>query len=271
MVKGKPRRGRVVSAKKTPEPRPERPTEPFLESEESELPELPEEWDGGVSRRTISFYHAEGAPYLDDDGRVHGQPPSAEMEELRRQGLVIPPTIVDEIVGSVVPIPIREAKKPSAAVPVRAVGSPPGRTRTVPEERPQAESDPESMSVQELPAARLKKPLDLSMVEEVAYLAIKRVFGEGVRIPIRREGLADLDVTIKDKEIVIDVNRLIADVPMLSVWRVTFAYQGEPLVLYGRGVKGDLKVNRLRMARFLTRAWLEKRKRQRKTRRETTG
>jgi hypothetical protein len=244
---------------------PRRGREPIPASEESEWPE---DWEESAARRTISFYHAEGAPYLDDEGKVHAHPPAEDLEELRRQGLVIPPTIVEEIVGSVVPI--RAVKRTPALVPARAAESPPERPRTEPDERLPEESGEEPGSVQEFPSSRLKQPMDLSMMEEIAYLVIRRVFREGVRIPIRKEGMVDLDVIIKGKELVIDVNRLFFDTPKLSVWRVTLAYMGEPLVLFGRGVKQDLKVHPLRVARFLIRAWMEKRRYEKQAELETT-
>ena len=70
----------------------------------------------------------------------------------------------------------------------------------------------------------------------------------------------DLDVIIKGKELMLDVNQLFLDGPKLSVWRVTVAYRGEPLLRFGRGVKGDIKIHPIRMARFLTYIWLEKRR-----------
>ena len=55
---------------------------------------------------------------------------------------------------------------------------------------------------------------------------------------------------------------------MLAVWRVTFAYQGTPLAVYGRGVKGDLKLFPLPLAKFAIRGMLEKRKRAKQARRQ---
>lgn len=255
-VGGDVRRERIVSE------------EPVPANDESEWPE---DWEESAARRTISFYHAEGAPYLDDEGKVHARPPEEDLDELRRRGLVIPPALVEEIVGAVVPIrvPVQGVKKSSVLAPVRAAESAPGRTRTEPEHRPRKESDQESRSVGGLPSPRLKEPVDLALIEEVAYFVIKRVFREGVRIPIRKEGVADLDVIIKGNNLMIDVNRLFLDGPKLSVWRITFAYKGEPLVLFGRGVKGDVKIHPLRMARFLTRVWMEKRRAEKRARVDT--
>ena len=254
MANDEPRPGRLSSARTTSPPRPEPPPDPDVASEESEWLD---EWDRGDSRRTISFYHAEGAPYLDDNGKVHQEPPPEEMEDLRRRGLVVPPAILEEIVESV--IPIRKPKKASAAaLPASTGPSPPRSARAAPEEPRARESGQAFATLPEPPAPR-QKPIDLSLAEELAYVALKKVFPDGLRIPIRKEGLADLDVTIKDKDIVIDVNRLfVSDVPRLSVWKITYAYQGEALVVYGRDVKGDIKVHPLRMARFLARIWLEK-------------
>jgi hypothetical protein len=106
-------------------------------------------------------------------------------------------------------------------------------------------------------------------MEEIAYLVIKRVFREGVRIPIRKEGAADFDIIIKGKELVIDINQLFFDTPKLSVWRVTLAYRGEPLMRLGRGVKRDVKVHLLPMAIFLIRMWMEKRRWEKQVRRDT--
>ncbi len=266
MGNDEPRRGHRSSAKEARPPRPEGPPEPVPGDIESELTE---QWDGGAFRRTISFYHADSAPYLDDEGKLHPEPPQKEMDELERKGLVIPPTIVEEIVGS--GAAGRGERKTSSTLPVRVGGSPAGRTRTASAERPPRESGGGSKSAQELPSPHLKKPLDLSIVEQVAYQAIKRVFREGLKIPIHKEGLADVDITIDDKEVLIDFTDMVADMPSLSVWRITFAYQGEPLVVYGRGVKGDVKIHALPMARFLLRAWLDKRKRMKQAKRETTG
>ncbi len=225
--------------------------EPRLGREPKSKPILPEkeleldvEWEGGAARRTLSFYHAEGAPYLDTDGKLHSTPPDAEMEELLAQGLVVPPTIVTQLVGEV--LPIREESKSATIYPVRAPMTP--RSGRVPG------------AAKGVPSPGLKAPMDFSLIEELAFLAIKRVFPEGVRIPIRREGIADLDIIIRGKELTIDFNTLVGEVPRLAVWRVTFAYQGEPLAVWGRGVKGDLKVHPFRILRLLVRLWYDKRK-----------
>ena len=101
--------------------------------------------------------------------------------------------------------------------------------------------------------------MDISLIEELAFLAIKKVFPDGIRLPIRREGVADFDLTIKGKEIVIDFNNLVGDVPHLAVWRVTFAYRGETLAVWGRGVKRELKVHPFRVLRLMVRLWWQKR------------
>jgi hypothetical protein len=224
------------------EPRlgPELKGEPILEEKE---PDLDLEWEGGAARRTLSFYHAEGAPYLDTDGKLHSTPPAEEMEELLAQGLVVPPTIVTQLVGEV--LPIREESKTATIYPMRAPMTP--RSGRTPGPAP-------------VPVPGLKAPMDFSLIEELAFLAIKRVFPEGVRIPIRREGIADLDIIIRGKEMTIDFNTLVGEVPRLAVWRVTFAYQGTPLAVWGRGVKGDIKVHPIRILRLLFRLWYDKRK-----------
>jgi hypothetical protein len=141
------------------------------------------------------------------------------------------------------------------------------RTEQGPSKREQ-EPVQESTSALEPPLPRVKKPFDLSLAEELAYLAMKRVFGEGIKIPIRKEGLADFDVIIKEREVMIDFNELPGDAPQLTVWRFTFAFQGEPLAIYGRGVKRDLKIFPLRVTRFLVKAWMSKRRRRKELERQ---
>lgn len=228
-----------------------------------------EEWDGGLAKRTISFYHAEGAPYLDDDGKLHAAPPPEEMAEFLRQGLAVPPTIVEEIVAEVVPIKhenvidVIYTEKAPVKVAVRAEKS----EKRAPEAAlPGAKVDvavavDKVGPVARLPGTRVNRMLDLGGIEELAFLALNGVFPGGLTIPVRKEGLANFDVTVKGKEILIDVQGPLADIPTLSVWRITFAFEGEPLLIWGRGVKGDIKVYRLRVVRFMYRAWRAKRAR----------
>ena len=239
------------------------PADPILEAEEGKLLE---EWDGGIARRTISFYHAEGAPYLDNDGKIHPLPPPEELEELQRQGLAVPPTILEAVVGEVVPIrddAVLTAVYPAKAPSSRAKGA--GATRQAEPARkveaPKAPREARPSALPALPSTKVKKPADYSGIEELVFLALNSVFPGGVKIPIHREGIADLDVIIKGKDIMIDFQGPLADAPALTVWRITFAYEGEPLAVYGRGVKGDVKVFKIRVIKFLWRAMVAKRKR----------
>src|SRR6185295_1221403 len=140
-------------------------------------------------------------------------------------------------------------------------------------ERPRAERPPQQHvpdaegegegAVTRVPAVGGNRLFDLGGIEQLAFMALNSVFPGGLTIPIRREGLANFDVTIKGKEILVDVHGPLADIPALGVWRITFAFEGEPLMIWGRGVKGDLKVFRFRVVRFMVRAWRAKRKRKR--------
>jgi hypothetical protein len=337
MSKDEPRRERSSSSKKGPAPRVEPPADPVFEGE------FAVEWDGGAPRRTLSFYHADGAPYLDDQGKFHKEPPEEEMEELQRQGLVLSPTIIQEVVGEAVPVrelkkkpdqweilgkvyparvekpakgtdmaarrarreleesrgardesaaerkkgqaseELRGAQRESAAErqkeraseeleaaqresaaerqKERASEALRGAQRESAAERPRGEGPQESRPAQDAPKPKVSKAFDVSFAEELVYLAIKKMFSGGITIPIRKEGMADLDIVIKDKDVVLDIDKFYPSQPLLHVWRVTFAYKGEPLAYYGRGVKGDLKILPFPMARFLIQQWYQKRTR----------
>lgn len=315
MATSEPLKIRLGSSKKD-QPVAEQP--PAEADEKLEDAPLLEEWDGGKAKRTLSFYHAEGAPYLDDDGNLHPEPPAEELAAMEQQGLAVPPTILEAIVAEVVPIrhenvidEIYHAKAPKGAevrveakvherhagaaehvrvkieqglAPLERSGfikepfpEAAERARTLNENRRVAAEDAKVVAAggvvtqeggdpsapRKTPSNRVKRPFDITGIEQLAFLALNGIFPDGIRIPIRKEGMMDFDVVIKGKEIMIDVKGPLADVPSLAVWRLTFAFEGEPLAMYGRGVKGDVKVYKLRVLKFIIRASLAKRKRKR--------
>jgi hypothetical protein len=71
----------------------------------------------------------------------------------------------------------------------------------------------------------------------------------------------DLDVVAKDNNVLLNVGRLEAEIPPLSVWRITLAYRGHKVVEYGRGVKNDVKVHVPRLGFLLLTSWVERRRR----------
>jgi hypothetical protein len=119
----------------------------------------------------------------------------------------------------------------------------------------------EGHDIPENNGAPAQKALDTATVEVLTHTLFRTLFREGVRVPIRLSGLADVDVVVKDDNVLLNVGRVEAEILPLSVWRVTLAYRGHTVVEYGRGVKNDVKVHVLRLGFLLLTSWVERRRR----------
>ncbi|MGD0587669.1 MAG: hypothetical protein ABSA63_02615 [Thermoplasmata archaeon] len=109
-------------------------------------------------------------------------------------------------------------------------------------------------------AARSEKTLDAKTVEVLALAVFRTLFRDGVHVPLKVDGLMDMDLTVKDNNVLLNLNQVQANVPELSIWRITFAYRGKPVVEYGRGIKNDMKVHFPQLCFLMLAAWREKRK-----------
>lgn len=105
----------------------------------------------------------------------------------------------------------------------------------------------------EPPANRpaLDRKIDMGTVEVIAYALFRAVFGHGVKVPIRRPGVVDMDITIKGKDVIVNTNDFYFNLPDLVVWRVVYSHQGIPIIELGRGVDKGFKVHRLNSLRLL--------------------
>jgi hypothetical protein len=103
----------------------------------------------------------------------------------------------------------------------------------------------------------------MKAVEMLASGVFQAIFRDGVRVPLKMKGLMDLDLVIKDNNILINMNQVQGEVPELSVWRITFAYRGKPVMEYGRGIKNDIKIHFPQAIFLLLAVWREKRKKNR--------
>jgi hypothetical protein len=113
--------------------------------------------------------------------------------------------------------------------------------------------------------APIVKTLDSKTIELLALAGFRSVFGEGVRVPLRREGMMDMDLVVRDSNVLLNLNSVQMHVPELVIWRFTFAYQGKPVVEYGRGVKNDMKIHFPQLLFLLVAMWRDKRKKNRAT------
>lgn len=106
----------------------------------------------------------------------------------------------------------------------------------------------------------LNRTLDLGTAEILAYALFRTVFGYGVNIPIKREGIVDMDITVKGRDVTIETHEFYFNVPDLVVWKVIYTHQGAPIFELGRGVKNGFKVHRLRALRLFLSLWSQYRK-----------
>jgi len=103
------------------------------------------------------------------------------------------------------------------------------------------------------------RQIDLATIEIISYALFRAAFGTGLRIPLKKEGMIDAEVTVKGKDIVINTNQFYAAIPELSVWRVIYTHKEKPIFEFGRGVKKGMKVYRLNALRLGVSLWLQTR------------
>jgi hypothetical protein len=108
----------------------------------------------------------------------------------------------------------------------------------------------------------LERSLDLGTVEIISYALFRAIFGKGVRVPIKREGMIDMDVIVRGKDIILNTNQLFFVVPELAVWRIIYSHKGAPVMEMGRGVKKGMKLHRLQAIRLALEIWKDSRKNQ---------
>jgi hypothetical protein len=113
------------------------------------------------------------------------------------------------------------------------------------------------------PRSPYQKTLDTKTVEVLGLAVFRAMFRDGLHIPLKRPGMMDMDLVVKDNNILLNLNQVQADVPELSIWRITFAYRGKPVVEYGRGIKNDMKLHIPQLCFLLVAIWREKRKKNR--------
>jgi hypothetical protein len=110
------------------------------------------------------------------------------------------------------------------------------------------------------PVGPVQRTLDSKTVEVLALAVFRTLFKDGVHVPLQMEGLMDMDLVVKDNNVLLNLNKVQAQVPQLSIWRVTFAYHGKPVVEYGRGIKNDMKVYYPQLCFLFLAIWQERRR-----------
>jgi hypothetical protein len=88
----------------------------------------------------------------------------------------------------------------------------------------------------------------------------KAAFKNGLSIPIKREGVVDMDVNVKGKEITINTNQLYFSFPELTVWHIVYTHKGKPILEMGRGIENGMKIHRWHAIRLGLEVWNGSRK-----------
>ena len=111
-----------------------------------------------------------------------------------------------------------------------------------------ADDSPEHQSF----AARV---LDISTIEVITYAFFRAMFGKGIRVPLKREGVIDMDIAVENNDIILNTNDVSFVPPQLQIWRLIFTYKNKPIIEYGRGIKRGMKIHYGRALIFLLAMW----------------
>jgi hypothetical protein len=107
-------------------------------------------------------------------------------------------------------------------------------------------------SVQKLPISRI---IDLSTIEVITYAFFRAMFGKSIRVPLKREGVIDMDIAVVDSDIIVNTNDVSFVPPQLQIWRLIFTYKNKPIIEYGRGIKNGMKIHYGGALIFLLAMW----------------
>ncbi len=99
------------------------------------------------------------------------------------------------------------------------------------------------------------RQLDVNTLEVIAYAIVRGLFGYGVRVPIKKDGIVDMEVVIRGKDFIINTRQLYFEIPELAVWRIVYTHKGKPIMELGRGVKNGFMVHRFNAFRFGVEVW----------------
>ena len=101
----------------------------------------------------------------------------------------------------------------------------------------------------------ISRILDLSTVEMITYAIFRAMFGKSIQIPLKREGVIDMDIAVKDNDIILNTNNVSFVPPQLQIWRIIFTYKNKPIIEYGRGIKRGMKIHYGSALIFLLAMW----------------
>jgi hypothetical protein len=118
---------------------------------------------------------------------------------------------------------------------------------------------PESSSKEGPNPLDIGRNIDLGTVEIITYALFRAIFGRGVKMPIKREGMMDMDVIVSGKDVILNTNQFFFVVPDLAVWRIIYSHKGTTVMEFGRGVDKGFKVHRMQAIRLALELWRDSR------------
>lgn len=113
----------------------------------------------------------------------------------------------------------------------------------------------------DMPMPQSGRTIDLATAEIISYALVRVIFGTGVHIPIKKDGIIDAEVTIRGKDIIINTNEIYANVPDLAVWKVIYTHKGTPIFEFGRNVPKGFRVKRWNALKLGFQIWRQSRER----------
>ena len=103
------------------------------------------------------------------------------------------------------------------------------------------------------------RKIDLATIEIITYALSRAMFRNGIHVPLKKENMLDADLTIKNKDIIINTNQLYASIPDLAVWRIVYTHQGKTILEFGRDVPNGMRLHRLNALKLGMTVWKQTR------------
>jgi len=101
----------------------------------------------------------------------------------------------------------------------------------------------------------ISRILDISTVEVITYAFFRAMFGKSIHIPLKREGVIDMDITVDNNDVILNTNDVSFAPPQLQIWRLIFTYKNKPIIEFGRGIKRGMKIHYGSALIFLLAMW----------------
>jgi hypothetical protein len=116
-------------------------------------------------------------------------------------------------------------------------------------------SDTETIGDSSEQKLRISRILDISTVEVITYAFFRAMFGKSIHIPLKREGIIDMDITVDNNDVILNTNDVSFVPPQLQIWRLIFTYKNKPIIEFGRGIKRGMKIHYGSALIFLLAMW----------------